>query len=80
MGTLKEEAGKSKGGAVYEEGDLLHPRIDNVKVYAEPSEAAKVVKTLHKEDEIIFLGEQKEGFLKVEGSGAGWVKKIMVGR
>ena len=44
------------------------------------SETAKVVKTLHKEDEIIFLGEEKEGFLKVEGSGSGWVKKIMVGR
>ena len=69
-----------QGGAVYEEGDLLHPRIDNVKVYAEASETAKVVKTLHKEDEIIFLGEEKEGFLKVEGSGSGWVKKIMVGR
>jgi hypothetical protein len=81
VGTLKEEAGKkTKAGAVYEEGDLLLPRIDGVKVYAEPSESAKVVKTLQKGDEMIYLGEEKEGFLKVEGAGAGWVKKVMVGR
>ena len=30
--------------------------------------------------EMIFLGEEKDGFLKVEGTASGWVKKIMVGR
>jgi hypothetical protein len=40
VGTLKEEAGKkTKSGAVYAEGDLLHPRIDGVKIYAGRAES-----------------------------------------
>jgi hypothetical protein len=30
---------------------------------------------------MIFMGEEKDGFLKVEsGSGGGWVKKVLVTR
>jgi hypothetical protein len=81
VGTLAEEAGKqTKAGAVFNEGDTLVPKI-NTKLYASPAESAKVVTALNKGDEMIFTGEEKDGFLKVEsGSGAGWVKKILVTR
>jgi hypothetical protein len=82
VGTLKEEAGKkTKGGAVFQEGDVLHAKIDGVKVYATASDTAKVVGTLKKTDDVIFLGEETaDGYLKVEGAASGYVKKVMVVR
>ena len=49
VGTLKQEAaagGTKKGGAVFNEGDVLTPKIANVKLLASPSETGKVVATL----------------------------------
>jgi Curli production assembly/transport component CsgG len=82
VGTLAEEAGKqTKGGAVYNEGDTIVPKIANVKLLASPADSAKTVATLAKGDEMIFMGEEKDGFLKVEsGSGSGWVKKVLVSK
>lgn len=81
VGTLADEAAKkTKSGAVFNEGDTLVPKIAT-KLYATPAESGKVVTPLNKGDEMIFTGEEKNGFLKVEsGSGAGWVKKILVTR
>jgi hypothetical protein len=82
VGTLSEEAGKkTKSGAVFNEGDTIVPKIANVKLFASPADGAKTVATLAKGDEMIFMGEEKDGFLKVEsGSGSGWVKKVLVSK
>jgi curli biogenesis system outer membrane secretion channel CsgG len=82
VGTLAEEAGrKMKGGAVFEEGDTMLPKIANVKLHSQPNEGAGVVATLSKSDELIYMGEEKNGFLKVESSkGGGWVKKVLVAK
>jgi hypothetical protein len=82
VGTLADEAGKKvKGGAVFSEGDTIVPKIGNLKVFASPSESAKAVTTLGKGEEMIFMGEEQDGFLKIEsGSGGGWVKKVLVTR
>jgi len=82
VGTLADEAGKKvKGGAVFNEGDTIVPKIGNLKVFASPAESAKTVATLSKGEEMIFMGEEKDGFLKIEsGSGGGWVKKVLVTR
>jgi hypothetical protein len=82
VGTLAEEAGKkSKGGAVFNEGDTVVPKIANVKLLSQPSDSGKTVATLSKGDEMIVVGEEKDGFLQVEsGSGAGWVKKVLVSK
>lgn len=84
VGTLAQEAaagGSTRTGAVFNEGDVLYPKIANVKVYALASDQGKVVATLAKSDELIYMGEEKAGFLKVEGSaGGGWVKKVLVTR
>lgn len=69
----------TKGGASFSEGDVLRPKIDNVKLQAEPADAAKTVTTLKKADELVYLGEEKDGYVKVQGSsGEGWVKKTLV--
>ena len=82
VGTLADEAGKKvKGGAVYNEGDTIVPKIGNLKVFSSASESSKTIATLGKGEEMIFMGEEKDGFLKVEsGSGGGWVKKVLVTR
>jgi hypothetical protein len=84
VGTLTQEAaagGSTKAGAVFNEGDVLYPKIANVKILTGPADSAKAVATLPKGSEMIYMGEEKDGFLKVEtGSGGGWVKKILVTR
>lgn len=82
VGTLAEEAGKkTKGGAVFNEGDTVVPKIGNLKLYSTPSESGKAVATLSKGEEMIFMGEEQDGFIKVEsGSGGGWVKKVLITR
>jgi len=82
VGSLADEAGKkTKSGAVFNEGDTIVPKIGNVKLFASPADSAKTVATLSKGDEMIFMGEEQNGFLKVEsGSGSGWVKKVLVSK
>jgi hypothetical protein len=70
-----------KAGSVYNEGDVLYPKIDNTKLYASPSDAARAAALLKKSDEVVFLGEEKNGFLKVQASASdGWVKKTLVSK
>ena len=70
-----------KAGASFGEGDVLIPKIDNIKLFAEPKDGARVAGTLKKANELVFLGEEKEGYVKVQGSdGDGWVKKTLVSK
>ena len=82
VGTLSQEAaagGSTKAGAVYNEGDVLFPKITGVKIMGGAAETGKAVATLDKGEELIYMGVEENGFLKVEsGKGAGWVKKILV--
>lgn len=70
------KAGTSTGNA----GDVYLPKIAGVKVYRSPAEGVEVF-SLGKFDEVIFEGEEQNGFMKVAGSrGSGWVKAIMMRR
>jgi Curli production assembly/transport component CsgG len=70
---------ETKAGAVFAEGDVLSPKIDNVKLLAEPKDGAKVLAALKAADKLVYLGEEQDGYLKVQGSDAeGWVKKALV--
>ena len=70
-----------KAGASYAEGDVLTPKIDNVKLLTEPRDGAHSASALKKGDELVFLGEEKDGYVKVQGSTAeGWVKKTLVSK
>ncbi len=82
VGTLKQEAaggGTRKAGAVFNEGDVLGPKIAGIKLLAQPDDTAKVVATLGRADELVVTGEEKNGFIQVQGSSAsGWVKITLV--
>jgi hypothetical protein len=82
VGSLREEAaagGAKKAGAVFEEGDVLLPKIANVRILAQPSDTSKVLATLGRGDEVVVIGAEKDGFVNVQGASAsGWVKKVLV--
>jgi len=84
VGSLKEEAaagGTAKSGAVFNEGDVVVPKIANVRLLAQPNDTAKVVVTLSKGDELVVVGAVKDGYVNVQGAaGSGWVKAILVTR
>jgi curli biogenesis system outer membrane secretion channel CsgG len=70
-----------KAGASFNEGDVLKPKINNVKLLAEPNDAAKAVGTVSTSDGLVFLGDEKDGYVHVQGSnGEGWVKKSLVAK
>ena len=83
VGTLAQEAagGNKKAGAVFNEGDVLAPKIANVKIMAEPSDTSKALGTLARTDELVVIGEEKNGFINVQGAGgAGWVKIVLMNK
>ena len=62
-------------------GDVLRPKIANVKLMAKPSDQSDTVATLAKGEELIFTGKEEEGFVSVETArGGGWVRKLLIAR
>ena len=82
VGTLKQEAaagGTKKGGAVFSEGDVLSPKIANVRLMSDASDSSKPVATLARDAELVVIGGEKDGFINVQGATAsGWVKIVLV--
>jgi hypothetical protein len=82
VGTLKQEAaaGASTGpSAVFSEGDVVVPKIANVKLLAQPTDTGKVVATLARTEELVVIGGVKDGFVNVQGAnGSGWIKIVLV--
>jgi hypothetical protein len=84
VGSLAQEAeagGSTKAGAVFNEGDVLYPKIAGVRIMGSAADGGKAVATLDKGEELIYMGVEDNGFVQVEsGKGGGWVKKILVTR
>lgn len=84
VGTLKQEAaagGTTKAGAAFNEGDVVVPKIANVKILGQPVDTGKVVATLGKGEELVVIGGEKDGYLNVQGATAsGWVKIVLISK
>ena len=82
VGTLKQEAaagGATRAGSVFNEGDVVTPKIANVKLLAQPTDAGKVLATLGRSDELVVIGASKDGYVNVQGASAsGWVRIVLV--
>jgi len=62
-------------------GDVMIPKINGVKVLRAPSDGAGELQSLTKNDEVLLLGEETNGFVKVTATrGDGWVKAILLRR
>jgi hypothetical protein len=61
-------------GSAFAIGDVVTPKIANVKVLADASANSKVLGTVSKSDELVVAGSPKNGFVMVEGaSSKGWI-------
>jgi hypothetical protein len=68
-------------GPSFAEGDVLIPKIANVKLIADSKDEAKLVATLTKGEELVYLGQEQNGYLHVQGAGGeGWVKKALLSK
>ena len=59
-------------------GDIVRPKINGVKIYIDANETSQLVGKLTKQDELIYLGEEINGFIKVDGNFKGWLDKRMI--
>lgn len=72
-------AASTQAGAPINAGQMLAPKISNVKAYASPSRDSKVLATLNRSDELVATGEVKDGFVKVDSANfSGWVQRTLV--
>src|SRR6185437_11295647 len=69
------------GGASFVEGDVLLPKIANVKLIADSKDDAKLVATLTRGEELVYLGQEQNGYLHVQAAGGeGWVRKALLSK
>lgn len=62
-------------------GDVLRGKIQGVRVLAEANPGARVAYLLARSDQVVYMGEEQNGFMKVQGAqGEGWVDKKMMTR
>jgi curli biogenesis system outer membrane secretion channel CsgG len=60
-------------------GDVMVPKIAGAKVLKAPQDGAPELQVLGKADEVLMLGEEQNGYVKVTApAGDGWVKKILL--
>lgn len=82
VGTLQEEAtngGRTPAGEVFNEGDVVTPKIGNVRLLAAPADGAQTVATINRGDELVVIGAEQDGYVYAQGSAAsGWVKKALM--
>lgn len=80
VGSLKQEAGKvTRAGSAFNEGDVVGPKIANVKMLSAAQDGAPVVATLARGEQLVVVGGEQNGFVQVQGSSAtGWVKLVLL--
>ena len=71
-------AGSVQAGAAAA-GDVMVAKISGAQVLRNPADGSPMVMSLSKTDEVLFLGEEQNGFVKVTSPrGDGWVKKLLL--
>lgn len=60
-------------------GEAMRSKLGKLKLLSEPSKKAHSLGQLSKADDMIFMGEEKDGFYLVSTiNGEGWVDKLLV--
>ena len=75
----QQNAAQSVKANASRDGDVMVPKINGVKLLRQPKDGSGDVQTLLKGDEVLMLGEESNGFVKVTApNGDGWVKAILL--
>lgn len=65
----------------FNDGDILKPKINGIKIFTDSNSSSKSIQSLTRDDELVYLGVENNGFLKVQGSnGEGWIDKRMASK
>jgi curli biogenesis system outer membrane secretion channel CsgG len=60
-------------------GQMLQPKIGNVKVYADATRDSEVRGTLQRGGELVASGDSRNGFVMVDGANvSGWVQRTLM--
>ena len=60
-------------------GDVLTPKINNLKVYKGPDKTSESTEITNKVDEVVYLGESSNGCPYVQGADIeGWVQGVIL--
>lgn len=60
-------------------GDVVMSKITNLAVYKEADKKSSILLRANKSDELVFMGEEANGFLRVTTEkGEGWAEKILI--
>ncbi|MBU3671014.1 MAG: hypothetical protein FGM43_00595 [Sinobacteraceae bacterium] len=74
-------AAVAAGVAPVDVGDVVRPRIANIRLFKSPDSTADVVTTLERTEELVVTATNRNGFVAVRGaSSAGWVERELVAR
>lgn len=70
----------TQAGTPANAGASVYARLATVKVFSEPTAKSKQLATLKKSEEAIATGEERDGFIKIDGENVsgGWVQKTLV--
>lgn len=78
---LKQESGRVVTADGWGDGDVLVTKIGNVKLYENPGNKGRVLASLGRGEEVVFMGKEKDGSVFVQGSsGEGWISKNLLKR
>lgn len=81
QGREETAAAREQAGTGFVEGDVLAPKIANVRLLAQPADTARVVATLTRGEELVVVGTEKNGYVHVQTAAAtGWVKIVLVAK
>lgn len=72
--------GSTREGVPVAPGASVYARLSQVKVFSEPRASSKLMGTLKRSEEAIATGEEKDGFVRIDGENVsgGWVQKTLV--
>ena len=67
-------------GTPVQAGASVYARLSNVKVFSEPRTSSKLLGSLKRSEEAIATGEERDGFVKIDGENVagGWVQRTLV--
>jgi hypothetical protein len=73
-------AASTREGVPVGAGASVYARLATVKVFSEPTAKSKPVGTLQRSEEAIATGEEKNGFVQIDGENVsgGWVQRTLV--
>lgn len=80
-GDLKSESGKVVTADGWADGDVLVAKIGSVKLYEQAGNKGRVIATLGRGEEVVFMGKEDGTSVFVQGgAGEGWVNKNLLKR